>query len=73
MEIDKFDIEKSTMVLIGFNGQLTAIVGKIKLPVFAAEENKMATFLVMDCPLEYSIILGRPWIHTMKAVPSTYH
>ena len=60
-------------MLTGFNGESTAAVGKIKLPVYAAGVNKLTTFLVLDCPSAYNIILGRPWIHCMKAVPSTYH
>jgi len=28
---------------------------------------------VLDIELPYNIILGHPWIHAMKAVPSTYH
>ena len=28
---------------------------------------------VLDLDLPYNILLGRPWIHTLKAVPSTYH
>ncbi|GMN51817.1 hypothetical protein TIFTF001_020969 [Ficus carica] len=48
-------------------------VGKIKLPAFAVGENKLTTFLVLDCPSAYNIILGRSWIRAMKTVPSTYH
>ena len=28
---------------------------------------------VLDLDLPYNILLGRPWIHILKAVPSTYH
>jgi len=28
---------------------------------------------VLDMVLAYNILLGRPWIHTLKVVPSTYH
>jgi len=28
---------------------------------------------VLDIELPYNIILGRPWIHAMKDVPSMYH
>lgn len=28
---------------------------------------------VLDLNLSYTILLGRPWIHDMQAVPSTYH
>ena len=73
IEIDEFEIEKSTTVLIGFDRKSTAPVGKIKLPVFTIRENKITTFLVMDYLSVYNIILGRLWIHAMKAIPSTYH
>ncbi|GMN74866.1 hypothetical protein TIFTF001_053935, partial [Ficus carica] len=73
MELSESEIESSIIVLTGFNGESTAAVGKIKLLVFAVGVNKLTTFLVLDCPSAYNIILGRPWIHAMKAVPSTYH
>jgi len=28
---------------------------------------------VLDADLPYNIILGHPWIHSLKAIPSTYH
>ncbi|GMN29812.1 hypothetical protein TIFTF001_041366 [Ficus carica] len=73
MELSKSGIEKSTTVLTGFNEESTTDIGKIKLHVFAAGENKMTSFLVLDCPSAYNIILGRQWIHAIKAVSSTYH
>lgn len=36
MEIDKTEIDKSTTVLVGFNGESTSAIGKIKLTVFTA-------------------------------------
>lgn len=33
----------------------------------------MIDFLVLDNLPVFNIILGRPWIHIMKAVPLTYH
>lgn len=34
---------------------------------------KMANFLVVDCASTYNEILGRPTLHELKAIPSTYH
>ena len=73
MGLSGSEIEKSTTVLTSFNGESTTAVGKIKLPVLATVENMMTSFLVLDYQSTYNIILGRPWIHAMKAVPSTYH
>lgn len=33
----------------------------------------MVNFVVVDAPLHYNLILGRPWIHKMGAIFSTYH
>ncbi|KAJ9546251.1 hypothetical protein OSB04_025958 [Centaurea solstitialis] len=57
----------------GFNGDTTSTLKEIILHVFAKGINKQTKFNVIDCPSAYNAILGRPWIHDMKAVPSTYH
>ena len=46
MEIDESEVEKSSMVLIGFNEESTVVIEMIKLPIFAAGENKLTNFLV---------------------------
>ncbi|XP_074297970.1 uncharacterized protein LOC141628776 [Silene latifolia] len=33
----------------------------------------LVRYLVINGPSTYNVILGRPWIHEMKAVPLTYH
>ncbi|KAJ9548227.1 hypothetical protein OSB04_020770 [Centaurea solstitialis] len=73
MGIDRSSIVRRTTTLIGFNGDATNTLGEIVLPVFAKGINKQTKFNVIDCPSAYNAILGRPWIHDMKAVPSTYH
>ncbi|KAJ9552839.1 hypothetical protein OSB04_016884 [Centaurea solstitialis] len=73
MGIDRSNIVRRTTTLVGFNGDATNTLGEIVLPVFAKGINKQTKFNVIDCPSAYNAILGRPWIHDMKAVPSTYH
>lgn len=43
------------------------------LPVRVGPIMKDIVFQVFDIPLTYNILLGRPCIHEMQAVPSTYH
>ncbi|KAJ9551982.1 hypothetical protein OSB04_016027 [Centaurea solstitialis] len=71
--IDRSNIVRRTTTLIGFNGDTTNTLREIILPVFAKGINKKIKFNVIDCQSAYNAILGRPWIHDMKAVPSTYH
>ncbi|XP_056853510.1 uncharacterized protein LOC130502794 [Raphanus sativus] len=59
--------------LVGFSGEVKQTLGEVLLPVYAEGINQATKFLVVDCPSSYNVILGRPWIHDMGAVPSTLH
>ena len=61
------------MTIVGFNGDTMNTLEGIVLFVFAKGVNKETRFNVIDWKSAYNTILGRPWIHEMKAVPSTYH
>ncbi|XP_062116629.1 uncharacterized protein LOC133830627 [Humulus lupulus] len=73
MGIDESKIIKKTTILISFSGEQKNTLGEIELPVYAEGVNLCTRFLVVDSPSAYNVILGRPWIHEMEAVPSTYH
>lgn len=73
MDISEPQIQKAITTLVGFNSESTQEVGKIQLPIFIGGENKLTTFLVMDYPSIYNITPGHPWIHSLKAISSTYH
>ncbi|XP_018460267.1 uncharacterized protein LOC108831207 [Raphanus sativus] len=59
--------------LIGFAGETTYSLGSIELAVTAGDVRKIVEFIVIDRPEPFNAILGRPWLYSMKAVPSTYH
>ncbi|XP_056697477.1 uncharacterized protein [Spinacia oleracea] len=73
MGLEEKNIIKRSAVLVGFSGESLRTVGEISLPTYAEGVNVMTKFNVVDCSSAYNIILGRPWIHKMRAVPSTYH
>ncbi|KAJ9546221.1 hypothetical protein OSB04_025928 [Centaurea solstitialis] len=73
MGIERSEIVRRSTTLIGFNEDSMNTLGEIILPVLAKGINKQTKFNVIDCQSAYNVILGRPWIHDMKAVPSTYH
>ncbi|KAF8115376.1 hypothetical protein N665_0028s0038 [Sinapis alba] len=66
-------IKPSSRKLTGFNGLSTTLLGTIRLNVFVGGVNKLIKFSVIDTETQYNAILGTPWLHLMKAVPSTYH
>ena len=60
-------------VLSGFNGATTLTVGDIAFPVRAGPMTQQILFSVVEDLGPYNAILGRTWLHAMKAIPSTYH
>ncbi|KAF8114203.1 hypothetical protein N665_0040s0058 [Sinapis alba] len=73
MGIDLRDMKPSTRSLTGFNGSSEIMLGTIRLPVYACGVVRMVKFSVISAKAHYNVILGTPWIHSMKAVASTYH
>nr|XP_009592529.1 uncharacterized protein LOC104089366 [Nicotiana tomentosiformis] len=63
----------ATKLLPGFNLVSETTQGEIFLPTNAKIVMKMTLFEVVDGDMRYNIILGRPWLHKMRDVPSTYH
>ncbi|XP_021716778.1 uncharacterized protein LOC110684647 [Chenopodium quinoa] len=63
--------------VIGFNRSSVRPEGSIGLPVRLGDEpnarDVMAEFLVVNVPSAYNAIIGRPIIHDIQAVVSTYH
>ncbi|XP_048619939.1 uncharacterized protein LOC125590418 [Brassica napus] len=59
--------------LIGFSGEVKQTAREVTLPVYTKGINMSTKFLIVDCDSSYNMILGRPWIHGMGAVPSTLH
>jgi len=73
MNIPESEIVSKSSVLVGFSGETKSTVGDIKLPVYVEGVNSIQRFYVIDSLSYYNVIMGRPWIHDMKADPSTYH
>ncbi|XP_074305785.1 uncharacterized protein LOC141641006 [Silene latifolia] len=73
MGFDKENLIKKSVPLVGFSGETAYSVGEITIPTYIEGVYKLVRYLVIEGPTTYNVILGRPWLHQMKAVPSTYH
>ncbi|XP_023749791.1 uncharacterized protein LOC111898097 [Lactuca sativa] len=72
MNILESEIIKRSSVLIGFSGETKHTIREIKLPIYIEGVKYIQTFCVIDALSSYNVVLGRPWIHEMKEVPSIY-
>jgi hypothetical protein len=73
MGMSKNDLTPITMAIVGFSGEVRHSVGEITLATEAKGVNLQTCYTVMDFQSPYNAIIGRPWIHGMRAVSSTYH
>ncbi|XP_013673339.2 uncharacterized protein LOC106377620 [Brassica napus] len=71
--LDESALTRKTTPLVGFSREVKQTAGEVVLPVYAEEINMSNKFLLIDSQSSYNMILGRPWIHDMGAVPSTLH
>lgn len=72
MGIDRRKFGTSDIKLTGFNGKTSSAKGSIKLSIWAAGICQMVDFKILDCLTPFNMILGKPWIHSMKVIPSSY-
>ncbi|XP_069152078.1 uncharacterized protein [Solanum lycopersicum] len=56
-----------------FDGAKRDTFGEIYLIVTIGPAEFGITFQVIDMDTSYNLLLGRPWIHMARAVPSTLH
>ncbi|KAA3488575.1 RNA-directed DNA polymerase (Reverse transcriptase), Ribonuclease H-like protein [Gossypium australe] len=56
-----------------FDGTERRVMGRIQIPLLIGPNTYEVGFLVMDIKPSYNCLLGRLWIHTAGAVPSSLH
>ncbi|XP_060182312.1 uncharacterized protein LOC132611977 [Lycium barbarum] len=60
-------------VLSGFNMASETTKGEISLPVNIAGTIQQTVFYVIEGEMKCNALLGRPWIHSLRAVALTLH
>ena len=66
-------LENPGRILSGFNGSSTTSLGDIVLSIQAGPVTLNVQFSMVQDLSPFNVILGRTWLHYMKAIPSTYH
>ena len=60
-------------ILSGFNGATTVRLRDVPLPIKVGPVTQQVMFSIIEDLGPYNAIMGRAWLHSMKAIPSTYH
>ena len=66
-------LENPGRILSRFNGASTTSLGDIVLPIQAGPITLNVQLSVVEDLSPFNAILGRTWLHSMKAIPSTHH
>ncbi|XP_074298457.1 uncharacterized protein LOC141629338 [Silene latifolia] len=69
MGFNKENLVRKSVPLVGFSGETAHSLGEITIPTYIKGVNKLVRYLVIEGPTTYNFILGRPWLHQMKAIP----
>nr|XP_009609854.1 uncharacterized protein LOC104103646 [Nicotiana tomentosiformis] len=69
----KDNIVSRCITLTGFNNAVERTSGGITLSVLSDGVTLETMFHIMDQATMYNVIVGRPWIHPMKVVPSSLY
>ncbi|XP_070017391.1 uncharacterized protein [Nicotiana sylvestris] len=73
LKVEDERIHKNSICVRGFDDEGKDLVGDIVLEVTIGPVEFTMEFQVLDIVVSYNLLLGRPWFHAAKAVPSTLH
>ena len=77
MGIRREKLEPVSTHLQGFSGEKVLPLGSIQLVLTLGDppcqEITAVRFLIVDAPSAYNMLLGRPSLNAIKAIPSPYH
>ena len=77
MGIGREKLEPVNDHLLGFSGEKVLPLGSIQLVLTLGDPPCQATttikFHIVDAPLTYNMLLGKPFLNAIRAVPSAYH
>ncbi|XP_052479578.1 uncharacterized protein LOC128034776 [Gossypium raimondii] len=73
LPVDSSHMKSCQNIVRAFDGTKRKVMGIIEIPLLINPNTYEVDFLVMDIKPSYNCLLGRPWIHSEGAVPSSLH
>ena len=59
--------------IIGFGGSVESTEGYVQLALRVGPIVALTRFHVINAEVSYHVLLGCPWLHKHRLIPSTYH
>ncbi|XP_016702318.1 uncharacterized protein [Gossypium hirsutum] len=73
LPVDSSHMKTCQNVVRAFDGTERKVLERIEIPLLIGPDTYEVDFIVMDIKPSYNCLLGRPWIHSAGAVPSSLH
>ena len=73
LKVDLSLIKPSTMIIRALDGTHCKVQGKIKLIIEIGQRSFTVNFQLFKVDSPFNMLLGRPWLHEVGAVTSTFH
>jgi len=73
MPVDPSHMQPSVMTATAYDGSPRQVIGIIEVELAMGPQVFLVTLQVMDIHPSYSMLLGRPWIHSAGVVTSSLH
>lgn len=73
LTIEGLVMKPSELVVRAFDGSRRTIIVEVDLPIKIGPHTFFIAFFVVGIHPTYSCLLGRPWIHSVRAVTSMLH
>ena len=67
------ELTKSDLVIRAYDDSTRSVEGTFVTLVKTGPIEVVIEFTVLDIPITYALLLGRPWYHVLGGVPSTVH
>ena len=67
------ELTKSDLVIRAYDDSTRSVKGTFVAPVKNGPIEAVVEFTMLDIPVTYALLLGRPWYHVLGGVASTVH
>ena len=73
LDIKPADLKPSSLTIKAYDSTARSVLGSITLNLWFGKKSMPVEFQVIDIPITFNALLGRPWLHQANGVASSLH